>query len=272
MTQKDNCCNTDIPKMMEISKVIDEGKGQKSFFFKYSIDCRPGQFVMVWIPSVDEKPMAISYCNKKEFAITSQVVGKFTKALDLMKKGDKVGIRGPYGNGFSIKPNACVVAGGVGMSSVSTLIDNLKNPVVIYGARSKEHLIYLKRYKNKKMLIATDDGSYGKKGFNTVLLEEALSNKKSKIKIVYTCGPEIMMKKVFDICNKYKVEFEASIERYMACGFGICGKCMINDKICCMDGPIFNGKQLSRMPEFGNFARAKSGKRVTLQEYHSVHQ
>ena len=78
--------------------------------------------------------------------------------------------------------------------------------------------------------------------------------------------------KVFDICNKYKVEFEASIERYMACGFGICGKCMINDKICCMDGPIFNGMQLSRMPEFGNFARAKSGKRVTLQEYHSVHQ
>src|SRR3989344_4866373 len=100
---------------------------------------------------VDEKQMAISYQNKNEFAITSQMVGKFTKKLDSMKKGAKLGIRGPYGNSFSIKSNACVVAGGVGISSVSTLIDKLKSPAIIYGARSREHLIYLKRYKSKKM-------------------------------------------------------------------------------------------------------------------------
>ncbi|MBI2134410.1 dihydroorotate dehydrogenase electron transfer subunit [Candidatus Woesearchaeota archaeon] len=268
--EKDNCCRTEIPKIMEIFKVVNEGKGQKSFFFKGKIDSKPGQFVMVWLPDVDEKPMAISYWNKNEFAFTSQVVGKFTTYLDSLKKGDKIGIRGPYGNNFSIKGNACVVAGGVGVSSVSTLIDSLKNPLIIYGARTKQHLIYLKRYKNKKMLIATDDGSHGRKGYTTDLLNEVLS-KNSKIKMVYTCGPEIMMKKVLDICNSYKIECEASVERMMKCAYGVCGACMINDKIVCMDGPVFNSKQLNAMPEFGSFARAKTGKRVSLHEYHSIH-
>ena len=262
---------TDIPKIMEISDVVVEGKNQKSFFFKHSIDCKPGQFIMVWIPGLDEKPMAVSYWKKKEFAFTSKAIGKFTNILNKLKKGDKVGIRGPYGNNFSAKNSACVVGGGVGMASVSTLIDILKNPVIINGARNKEHLIYLKRYKNKNMIVATDDGSYGRKGFTTDILEEILSKNKT-IKIVHTCGPEMMMKKVFEICQKHKVECEASIERYMACGFGICGKCMINDKICCIDGPIFNSKQLSKMPEFGNFARLKSGRKVTIKEYHKIHQ
>jgi len=225
---------------------------------------------MVWLPGVDEKPMAVSYYKKGEFAFTSQAIGKFTIALEKIKKGDKLGIRGPYGNSFSIKENACVVAGGVGLSSVSTLIDSLKNPIVIYGARSKEHLIYLKRYKNKNINITTDDGSFGRKGFTTQVLEEILSKNK-KIKIVQTCGPEIMMKKILDTCNNHKVECEASVERYMSCGFGICGKCMVNDRIVCIDGPVFNSKQLNQLSEFGNFARLKSGRKVSLKEYHELH-
>ena len=270
---KEECygCRTEIPAMLEVSDVIKEGKGQKSFFFKHSINCKPGQFMMVWLPGVDEKPMAVSYCNKNEFAFTSQAIGKFTKVLENIKKGDKLGIRGPYGNYFSIKKNACVVAGGVGLSSVSTLIDTLKNPLIIYGARTKEHLIYLKRYKNKKILITTDDGSFGRKGFTTDVLEEVLTNKKNRIKIVYTCGPEVMMKKLFGICGRHKIECEASLERMMKCGFGVCGACMVNESIVCTDGPIFNSKQLNKLPEFGNFSRLKSGRKVTLKEYHSIH-
>src|SRR3989338_7725841 len=135
------CCRTEIPKMLEVSNIIKEGKGLTSFFFKHKLECRPGQFIMVWLPGFDEKPMAVSYLSKSEFAFTSQAVGKCTTALENVKKGDKLGIRGPYGNSFSIKENTCVVAGGVGLSSLSTLIDSLKNPLVIYGARSKEHLI-----------------------------------------------------------------------------------------------------------------------------------
>ena len=262
---------TDIPKIMDISEVVVEGKNHKSFFFNHSMESKPGQFIMVWIPGLDEKPMAVSYWKKNEFAFTSKAIGKFTNILDKLKKGGKVGIRGPYGSCFSARQNACVVGGGVGMASVSTLIDILKNPVIINGARSKKYIIYLKRYKNKNVIVTTDDGSYGRKGFVTNVLKEVLSSNK-KIKIVYTCGQEIMMKKIFEICQKHKVECEASIERYMACGFGICGKCMINDKLVCIDGPVFNSKQLSRMPEFGNFARLKSGRKVTIKEYHEIHQ
>ena len=261
-------CKTDIPKMLEISRVVQEGKGQKSFFFNQSMDCKPGQFVMVWLPDVDEKPMAVSYHNKKEFAFTSQSIGKFTNFLDKLKKGDKLGIRGPYGNSFSLKNNACIVAGGVGLSSLSKLIDKLKNPLIIYGARSKHHLIYLKRYKNRKMIVATDDGSFGKKGFTTDVLNKVL-NQNKKIKIVYTCGPEMMMKKVFEICSRHKIQCEASLERYMKCSFGICGACMIDDKIVCIDGPIFNSSQLNKLSEFGKYARIKTGRKVTLNEYHS---
>jgi len=272
MTKEECCvgCRTEIPAMLEVSDVVKEGKGQTSFFFRQKIECRPGQFIMVWLPGVDEKPMAVSYHSKNEFAFTSQAIGKFTNALEKIKKGDKLGVRGPYGNSFSLKNNACVVAGGVGLSSVSTLIDSLKNPLVIYGARSKEHLIYLKRYKNKNMIVTTDDGSFGRKGFTTDILEEALSKNK-KINIVYTCGPEIMMKKVFDICDKYGIECEASLERMMKCGFGICGACMVNGSIVCMDGPIFNSKQLKKLSEFGNISRLKSGRKVSLKEYHGVH-
>jgi len=259
----------DIPKILEINKIIDEAKDHKSFFFRHSLNAKPGQFIMVWIPGMDEKPMAVSYQKKNEFAFTCHEVGKFTHALFNLKKGDKVGIRGPYGNCFSAKNNACVVGGGIGMAPLSTLIEKIKNPLIINGARSKDQLLYKKRFKNKNMIVATDDGTCGKKCFTTDILKELLKNKKHKIKIVYTCGPEIMMKKILDICNKYKIEYEASLERFMGCGFGVCGKCMINDKIICIDGPIFNSKQLSKMSEFGSYARLKSGKKVSLRNYHS---
>ncbi|MBI3035697.1 dihydroorotate dehydrogenase electron transfer subunit [Candidatus Woesearchaeota archaeon] len=271
MQNQTELCKSDIPRMLEIANIVQEGKSQKSFFFKHSIGCKPGQFVMIWIPGIDEKPMAVSYWNKKEFAFTSQAVGKFTNALDKLKKGDKLGIRGPYGNSFSIKNDACIVAGGVGLSSLSTLIDALKNPLLIYGARSREHLIYLKRYKNKNIVISTDDGSFGRKGFTTDILAEFLGNQKNKVEIVYTCGPEIMMKKVFEICQRQGVKLEASLERMMKCGFGVCGACMVNDKIACIDGPIFNSRQLAKMLDFGSFARLKSGRKVSLNEYHSAH-
>ena len=77
------------------------------------------------------------------------------------------------------------------------------------------------------------------------------------------------MKKVLDMCNKHKVECEASLERIMKCSFGICGFCMCNDKLVCQDGHVITSAQLNKMPEFGNFARLKSGKKVTLKEYHS---
>ena len=258
MPPKKELQKTDLPVMLTISKVIPEAKNHKTLFFNHKLDVKPGQFIKLWIPGVDSKPFADSFHKKGSFAVTFQIIGKFTKALSKVKAGDIVGLFGPYGNSFSAKKNAVVVGGGCGMASLSNLIDRLKNPVIINGARSKDYILFRNRYKSA--IIATDDGSSGKKAFTTDILKELLQ--KRKYSIVYTCGPEIMMKKVLDICNKYKVNCEASLERYMSCGFGICGKCAINDKLVCQDGPVFNSKQLSKMTEFGNFHRLKSGRKV----------
>ncbi|MBR9699065.1 dihydroorotate dehydrogenase electron transfer subunit [Candidatus Woesearchaeota archaeon] len=252
----------DIPQIYEVSRVEKEGKDLFTVFLKGQFLCKPGQFVMVWLPRVDEKPMAVSYLGKDEFGFTFHTLGTFTQECSKVKKGDKIGIRGPYGNWFSQEKNSVIVGGGVGLSSVSTLIDGMK-ATVIHGARDKDHLLYTKRFKD--MIICTDDGSAGTKGFVTLALEEVLEKKRTKK--VYCCGPEIMMKKVLELCNKYHVDCEASLERYMKCGFGVCGACMIDDKVVCKEGPIFSSKELNTMKEFGEYARIKTGRKVTLQEY-----
>jgi dihydroorotate dehydrogenase electron transfer subunit len=255
-----------LPTIFEVSRVVVEAKGVKSIFLKGSFPSRPGQFVMVWLPGIEEKPMAISETTKDEFAFCYHTVGKFTKACDKLKKGDKVGIRGPYGNSFTIDKKTVVVAGGIGISSVATAIDAIKNPIIIHGARDENHLVYQRRFKD--MIITTDDGSAGKRGFVTDALAEVLEKNKD-IKLVICCGPEVMIVNVLKVCEHYNIECEAALERYMKCGFGICGNCLVDDKILCIDGPIFASKTLKRMEELGKFARLKTGKKVTLKEYYA---
>jgi dihydroorotate dehydrogenase electron transfer subunit len=76
-----------------------------------------------------------------------------------------------------------------------------------------------------------------------------------------------MIKKVVDICDKHGIECQASLERYMKCGYGVCGQCTCGNNLVCKDGPVFTSKQIKNMPDFGNSARLKSGKKVSLKEY-----
>ena len=112
--------------------------------------------------------------------------------------------------------------------------------------------------------FATDDGSYGFKGYTTDMLKEVIA--KHKIDRVYTCGPEIMMKFVAEICEKVNVPCEISMERYMKCGFGICGQCCVDatgERIC-KEGPVFSDKMIKRIFEFGKYKRSASGRKVEL--------
>ena len=125
------CMRNELPRICTVSRIVQEAQNIRSIFLKGKMECKPGQFIMVWLPGVEEKPMAVSDVGKGEFAFAYHTAGKFTKALDKVKKGQKIGIRGPYGNSFSLIEPAVVVGGGVGMSSVSTLIDALKKPIII---------------------------------------------------------------------------------------------------------------------------------------------
>ena len=262
----------DQPVMMKIDKIINESGDTKSFMFRHNLDYKPGQFIMVWLPGVDEKPFAVSYSGDDFFGITVLERGKFTKEMHSMGVGEQLGIRGPFGHGFSFSNkikdgsgNACVIGGGCGMASLSVLIENLpdNNTTILSGATTKGTLLFKNRYKN--ITIFTDDGSEGIKGYPTDYLEDL--HRKNGYSIIYTCGPEIMMSKVYEFCKKHDIQCEASLERYMKCGIGICGQCVCDGQMVCKDGPVFGSQALNSMSDFGSYSLLKSGQRVTIEEY-----
>jgi dihydroorotate dehydrogenase electron transfer subunit len=260
--------------MLRVEENQIESPAFATLFFNYALDFKPGQFVMVWIPGIDEKPYTISHHSKTSFAITIEAKGIFSQKAVSLAKGDLVGIRGPFGNGFDIceTKEVAVVAGGCGMAPLGTLIEklsekSLKNTTIIHGARSKEFILYPDRFDIERK-FCTDDGSFGHKGFVTDLLENQIEQGKH-FDMVFTCGPEIMMYNVFNICEKHKIPCQVSLERYMRCGFGVCGACVCGNQVVCKDGPVFESKTLRTMNDFNKKALLKSGKDVDLSQYFS---
>ncbi len=254
------------PKIVEIVETKKETKDIKTFRFTYDKNVKPGQFFMVWIPGIDEIPMSVSYTGNLK-GITVEKIGEATKALFKMKKRDKIGIRGPYGNSFKTpKGKTLFVAGGTGIIPVASLVEKMKkkNAVVVFGVKTKKELFFIKRIKKScsKLLVSTDDGTSGYHGFASELVEEAL--RKEKFNSIITCGPEKMMKKILDLGLEYKIPVQASLERFMKCGIGICDSCAINGYHVCKDGPVFDGKILGKMKDFGRFKRDASGRRVKI--------
>lgn len=264
--------SNDKPITYKIKKVISENSDVKTFELDACMDSHPGQFLMLWLPEVDEKPFTI--VNSHPLTVSVQKRGNFTTKVLKLKKDDFLGVRGPYGNIFTTDKvkKVCIVAGGVGIATLKMLLNELLekkvNVKLIYGAADKEKFIYLKELENKlgnDLYISTDDGSLGTKGYATDVFEELM--KKEKFELVYGCGPEIMLKKIFEISGRNKTNCELSLERYIKCGFGVCGQCAIDDKLVCMDGTVFNSVKLAKLSEFGKFCRAKTGKKVSINDY-----
>lgn len=259
------------PTSVQISKVIDETSRSKTLLFSLqgSIEFQPGQFVMVWIPGVDEIPMSISSWKTPELGITVQSIGDATQALVSMSKGDWIGIRGPFGNPFSTNSEkALVVGGGVGIAPLRPLVYNLldggSEVTFVNAAKTTNELIYHKEFEefkhpNLKVEIATDDGSLGVKGFATDVVLTLLGG--NEYDTMYTCGPEVMMAALYDIANKEHISFQASLERFMKCGCGICGTCAMDPtgQLVCVDGPVFTGEQLAKLTNFGKYHRDAVG-------------
>jgi len=251
-------------QICEIKKIIEHNSIHKTFFFDLKMKATAGQFVMIWIPGIDEIPMSLSYIGK-EIAITVEKVGEATEALHNMKEGDKVGIRGPYGKGFEIVGRkALFIAGGTGIAPLLPLIKKYEGEKhVVLGARTKELLLFSDELEEISSLhISTDDGSFGFKGFASDLAREIME--KEEFDIVYTCGPEIMMKKVLDLSMEKNVQMQASLERYMKCGVGICDSCAIDGYHVCKDGPVFDSSILAKIKDFGKWKRNEAGKRVEI--------
>jgi dihydroorotate dehydrogenase electron transfer subunit len=261
-----------------VTKILDvktESPTVKTFTFKDKMCARakPGQFLMLWIPGVDEIPLSILNADEEGIvSVAVKRVGEATQALHNKRVGDFIGLRGPFGNSFTISEGKIlVVGGGIGMAPLLFLAKKLapkaSKLTMVVGAKTREELLFMEKLKKfckeENLLATTDDGSYGFKGLASELSESILT--KEKYDAIYTCGPEQMIRKVFETAEKAGIRIEASLERLMRCAIGLCGSCVIGKYRVCKDGPVFNSNQLREVKgELGISKRDFNGKRIPL--------
>lgn len=211
---------------------------------------KPGQFYMLKINGATTLPRPISICEKDNETITFvyAVIGKGTEEFSKLNSGEYINLTGPLGNGFNIEEKlgkVALVCGGIGTAPMLLLARKLREKYsdmkldLFAGFRDDIYLIdKLNDYVNE-CNVSTNSGKHGHKGFVTDLL------KAEEYDTVLCCGPEIMMKKVVDMCKKAGTKVYVSMEKHMACGVGACLVCTCKtkdgNKRTCKDGPVFDG-------------------------------
>jgi dihydroorotate dehydrogenase electron transfer subunit len=182
-----------------------------------------------------------------------------------LTEGAKLGIRGPFGNGFSRGEKMLAIAGGVGAAPLLPLIRSDCVMTMLLGARNESELLFVDHLDEcTDVVIATDDGSLGQKGYVPSLMDDLNLGAYDRIAV---CGPEVMMRavlaKVEEKGISHRTEF--SLHRYMKCGIGVCGSCCIDPSgmRTCRDGPVFSGDNLVKS-EFGRYSREASGRKKNL--------
>ena len=202
--------------------------------------------------------------------------GPVSVALWEKKPGDRLWIRGPYGQPFTVGHHhrLLVVGGGTGLVPLVSLLVHFRgrDVTLITGARTADELLFKdwlirdSKEHRFRLLFATDDGSYGEKNQVPSVAQKILQ--KENFDAIYTCGPEPMMKKMYDLAMEKHCHIQVSLERVFKCAVGICGACAIGSYLACSDGPVFSETQLSGMPEFGETRRDLSGRLVPLSAGH----
>ena len=253
---------------LPIAAIREENPSLRTFTFEGKLDAQPGQFIMLTIFSQGEKPFSILDASEDSFSMTIKNIGPFTSKLFDMNVGELVSIRGPYGKTFTQKQGRILmVGGGYATPPLRFLAKSLKHSGVDYlvginGARTENDLLYVDDFNDMchVSLVATDDGSLGFKGTSVDLMAIALA--KESFDQIYISGPEKMMKAAVDVAKQYNIPYEVNLERYMKCGVGVCGSCVMdpNGFILCMEGPIVDQDALAGLEDFGVSHRGKTGR------------
>ncbi|GIM27509.1 anaerobic sulfite reductase subunit B [Clostridium polyendosporum] len=252
--------NIYMPFQSEILDVKQHTEIEYTFRMSFKGDVKPGQFFEVSIPKYGEAPISVSGIGKDYVELTIRRVGVVTNEIFSYYVGQKLFIRGPYGNGFDIQnyrdKEIIVVAGGTGLSPVRGIVEYFsKNPgdanrfTLISGFKSPNDMLFkddIKQWEKNMDLILTVDtapeGYNGNVGLVTKYVSTLRIDDIDSVQVIVV-GPPMMMKFTVQEFLKRGIKEEniwISQERKMCCGVGKCGHCKIDDTYICLDGPVFN--------------------------------
>ena len=218
----------------------------------------PGQFVNIQLDDDTDpllrRPFSYYRTQRARIEILYEILGRGTRLLTQKKKGDALFVLGPLGKSFtqfSKERKHVLVAGGVGVPPLVFLAEKTRVEHFLIGCKSKGEVLPKGELAKIKGSVSytTEDGSYGTRGYVTVLLREIIEQEKDRDSLfIQTCGPHAMMEAVMKMAAEYGIEGEASIDERMACGVGACLGCMVNTKdgykTSCVEGPVFRFNEL----------------------------
>lgn len=272
------CPIVTIPEVVNIDEIKDEAPEVKTFYMSFldkeverQFKLKSGQFIMCTVFGAGEFAVSLPPSPENDrFHITVRAVGKVTNALQALKVGDKLGVRGPFGNGFPFEEikgkNIIYVAGGIGLIPLrSSIIHALQHRedfgriILLYGSRSSGDLLYQNDIKEWKKTAGfetfitidkAEPGWDGEVGYVNKLIEKA--NVPVDNTVAFVCGPPIMFNSVIDDFLQRGMSEDniiSTLERQMKCGIGKCQHCAIGRTLVCTDGPVYTYRQIKTLGE-----------------------
>ena len=238
-----------LPKALEISHIEQENATTKTFVLDGALAAQPGQFVMAWLPGVDEKPFSLA--GAEPIRLTIAAVGPFSEAIHRLKVGDCIWLRGPLGAGYTLPKGASQkilqIGGGYGVAPLlylaQTALGQGHEVMMVIGARSAAQLLLADAFAELNIPVwqTTEDGSRGLRGRVTEAMAEIFAHPTTRPEAVYACGPTGMLAAVARLGQAEGLPFQLAWEAHMRCGIGLCGSCEVGAGwLTCLDGPVFS--------------------------------
>ncbi len=274
---------TILPHEAEIIERTDEGHYIYTLRLRFTdpvmhqaYSFEPGQFNMLYLPGVGEVPISIVSDPEDDhlYDHTIRAVGRVTRALMRLKKGDRIGVRGPFGRGWPMAEakgkDVLIATGGLGCAPVVSVINYILRRraefgrlTILQGVKHADELIWRERYEawaklpDTRVLLTADKGAQGwpfRSGLITACLDEVELQPDRTLAMM--CGPPGMMAAVASDLQKRGMSADRlylSMERNMQCGIGKCGHCQIGGRFCCRDGPVFTFEEMTPLMSVPGF-------------------
>jgi dihydroorotate dehydrogenase electron transfer subunit len=243
-----------LPTAAPIVAITQDNYRTRTLTLAARLDAQPGQFIMAWLPRFDEKPFSLVAADPVTLMITA--VGPFTRLVHELTVGDRLWLRGPFGQGFA-PPQAggrlALVGGGYGVAPLLWLARRQQPAAasidVFVGARTAADLLYVEHFaalaqatSSIHVHVTTEDGSRGQPGRVTDALAPRVAA--GEVDGIYACGPHGMLAALSALGAAAGIPCQLSWEAYMRCGIGICGACEHEGKVLCLDGPVLRKTNL----------------------------